>query len=489
MKKTFFTIILVIAAGVIFCLSACHRETNISDTTDGTVAQDENVAAAVEPRLYIPREKLEILFGKGFVPISNRFVNLDSDADEEYLIAFKKKNSAYINVFIFDIIQNDVIRKKFSVETTIVDSDNLLIQTQNLFVQNDLYLIIEGKSAENKQTVYFITYENEQYNVVDIFTGDYSVFINYEEIENDKGKYDILSDVTVINNSFTSTNVNIKRKEVYKWNYTNKTFYKAHTEEIRSETGSVSSLIYGSEDKYFGYISGFWYPSEYQSLIEKDKLRANEIDYKSIQFINFNHEQKQISLKFGDYIENYRILRISKLWGQKPGVRFRITEAENKHNNDYPKSMDVYLVTPTSLRVSGPHKYASNTYIRLPKPFPEYVYDRDTEIANKEHAGIRTFLKGGFVDTYSGIKLDFISETRMAVIIDDVRAECSYKINHNDNLTLISLVGLPAGMLTHSNFIVTIDAKNASLSLMPIKLSINGFKMDNIKSLNFVKEM
>ena len=87
------------------------------------------------------------------------------------------------------------------------------------------------------------------------------------------------------------------------------------------------------------------------------------------------------------------------------------------------------------------------------------------------------------------MKLDFISGTRMAVSIDDVRAECSYKINHNDNLTLISLVGLPAGMLTHSNFIVTIDTKNALLSLMPIKLSINGFKMDNIKSLNFVKEM
>ena len=489
MKKLFFTIILIIAVGTTFFLTSCHRETDVADTTGNTVQQDENVVAAEDVRLYIPREKLEILFGKGFVPIYNRFVNLDSDADEEYLIAFRRRKSDFVNVFIFDIIQNDVIRKKFSIETTIVDSDNLLIQTQNLFVQNDLYLIIEGKTSENRQIVYFISYENEQYNVVDIFTGDYSVFINYEEIENDKGKYDILSDVTVINNSFTSTNVNIKRKEVYKWNYTNKSFYKAQTEDIRSETSSVSSLIYGSEDKYFGYISGFWYPSEYQSLIEKDKLRSSDIDYKSIQFINFNHENKQISLKFGDYIENYRILRISKLWGQKPGVRFRITEAENKHNNDYPKSMDVYLVTPTSLRVSGPHKYASNTYIRLPKPFPEYVYDRDTEIANKEQSGIRTFLKGGFVDTYSGIKLDFISDTRMAVIIDDVRAECSYKINHNDNLTLISLVGLPAGMLTHSNFIVTIDTKNALLSLMPIKLSINGFKMDNIKSLNFVKEM
>ena len=87
------------------------------------------------------------------------------------------------------------------------------------------------------------------------------------------------------------------------------------------------------------------------------------------------------------------------------------------------------------------------------------------------------------------MRLDFISGTRLAVISDDVRSECSYKINHNDNLTLISLVGLPAGMLTHSNFIVTIDTKNAALSLMPIKLSVNGFKMDNIKSLNFVKEM
>ena len=45
-------------------------------------------------------------------------------------------------------------------------------------MQNDLYLIIEGKTSENRQIVYFISYENEQYNVVDIFTGDYSVFIN-----------------------------------------------------------------------------------------------------------------------------------------------------------------------------------------------------------------------------------------------------------------------------------------------------------------------
>ncbi|MBP5705762.1 MAG: hypothetical protein J6W76_00645, partial [Spirochaetales bacterium] len=138
MKKLFFTIIMIIAVSMTSFLTSCHRETDVADTTGNTVAQDENVVAAEEVRLYIPREKLEILFGKGFVPIYNRFVNLDSDADEEYLIAFRRRKSDFVNVFIFDIIQNDVIRKKFSIETTIVDSDNLLIQTQNLFVQNDL---------------------------------------------------------------------------------------------------------------------------------------------------------------------------------------------------------------------------------------------------------------------------------------------------------------------------------------------------------------
>ncbi len=490
MKKIIPIIIITLTIAVLayfaFKGTTQNSENVISMTS---INSAENVVTRDEPRLYISRDKLGVLLGKDFVPITNQFVNLDNDSEEEYLIAFKRNKSDYVNIYIFDIIQNDVIRKQFSIETTITESDNLLIQPQNLFLQNDLHIIIEGKTANNKQIVYIISYENNQYNVVEIFTGDFSVLINYEEIENDKGKYDILSDVTVINNSFSTTNENIKRRDVYKWNYTTKSFYKAESTEIRSEASSINSLIYGSEEKYYHYISGFWYPSEYKNMIDNNKLSVKEFDYKTIQFVSFNENPREISIKFGDYIETYRILRISKVWGHKPGLRFRMVDSDNRDAFQYLKSMDIFLMSPQEIRVLGPHKYASNTYIRLPKPFLEYVYDREREVADREVDEIEKFLIGDFYDSFDKINLTFEGQNKLTITTDTEILNCYYKMNHNENLTMISLINANKGIFGNTNFIMTLDYKNAMISLVPIKLSVNGFTIDNIKSLNFIKTL
>ncbi|HQB61892.1 MAG TPA: hypothetical protein PK899_09575, partial [Spirochaetota bacterium] len=275
----------------LLCLSGCYNRDRSFYNTKGLSESEFNISKHTEAntiKLYIPKQKLELFFGKDFIPVYNKFLNLDDDAEEEYLIAYKKNSSSPINIFIFDILRNDIIKKKFSFDTIIASEENFSIQVQNLMTQNDINLLIDGKSSDGKNVLYIIAYEKDNYKLIDTFTANFSAFIDYIEIETEKGKYNVLNSVITINNSFSSTNANIKKKDTYKWNDEKKEFYLYDSSEILSDQNiQIDPSIYSSEENYFNYIKGFWYPSEYKDLIDKDKLSPDDYSVDSSQFIYF----------------------------------------------------------------------------------------------------------------------------------------------------------------------------------------------------------
>ncbi|HOF00967.1 MAG TPA: hypothetical protein PK385_04790 [Spirochaetota bacterium] len=471
----------------LLCLSGCYNRDRSFYNTKGLSESEFNISKHTEAntiKLYIPKQKLELFFGKDFIPVYNKFLNLDDDAEEEYLIAYKKNSSSPINIFIFDILRNDIIKKKFSFDTIIASEENFSIQVQNLMTQNDINLLIDGKSSDGKNVLYIIAYEKDNYKLIDTFTANFSAFIDYIEIETEKGKYNVLNSVITINNSFSSTNANIKKKDTYKWNDEKKEFYLYDSSEILSDQNiQIDPSIYSSEENYFNYIKGFWYPSEYKDLIDKDKLSPDDYSVDSSQFIYFSDSPKEVNIKYGDYIDRYLIIKISKLWQSKPGLRFLLKESTNPDNSYY-KILDIYLTSPTVLKTSGPDRYTLGSYVRLQKPFIEYIIDKKKEDYSKKTEDMNKFLIGVYKNQKE-TEIDFQDKT-FSVKNGKSLESGYYKINYNDNVYLLSFIfENKYNLLDRKNYLLNLSEDKSRLSLIPLEFNLNGYTIENIKPIEF----
>ena len=162
-------------------------------------------------KLEMPYKKLEIFLGKDFIPVSSFKTNIDNDADEEFVIAYKKNENSKIFFCIFDLIKNEILKKNFEFETEIYHTDGFLTQTQNLFQKNNTGVVIEGKSQENIYQLYIIIFYQDNYEVVGNFVADFSIIVDYEEIDDEKGNSKV-KNVTTISNDASSLNTNVRKK-------------------------------------------------------------------------------------------------------------------------------------------------------------------------------------------------------------------------------------------------------------------------------------
>ncbi|HOJ64334.1 MAG TPA: hypothetical protein PLE45_07920 [Spirochaetota bacterium] len=492
MKKiVFFCIILLLAI-----FSSCQKANN--DSKNGNLINDSikniNISNKTNQiKLIFPYSKLEFFFGKNFIPVFNKVINADSDLNEEYIIAYKKDEESNVTVVLFDIAKGDILKIKFIYDSNIFYSSNFSLHAGNLFYEKDMCLVIEGKSKDNKNILVIIKYENENYNIVQEFTGDYSVTINYKEIETDKSKYFIINNIVTINSSFSSTNTNIQKKEIYEWDYNSSTFKIVQTEEFTINNNILNSTIYYSEEKYFNYILGFWYPLDYQTMIEKNKISEDLLNEENIQFLFFSDNPLEVNIKHGDYIDKYSIFKISRIWDQqRPGLRLFLTEF-SKPNNNYIKFMDVYLMNDKSLKVSGPETFFIADFVRLAKPFLEYVNEKKEEINKKRSVEIFDFLQGEFVG--NGYILN-IKEYSYKLQKDGHITEGYYKILFNKNYSIISFVEdnslkenikLKDHPLINQNYVINILKEENYFVLLPVKLNLNDFSISEISSIIFKK--
>lgn len=490
MKNIFFLTLFFFS--IITCKNANNDFQKVDNINENLKPQDSNRSLSI--KLIFPYSKLEFFFGKNFIPVFNKIMNADSDLNEEYIIAYKKDNESNVTIVIFDIGKGDLLKTRFIYESNIFYTTNFSLQAGNLFYENDICLIIEGKSKENKNTLVIIKNENDNYHIIKEFVGDYSVILNYKEIETDKSKYSILKDVITINSSFSSTNTNIQKKEVYEWDYNSSFFKVVKSEEFVIKENSNFSEIYYSEEKYFNYISGFWYPQSYKNMIEKNQISEDLLNEENIQFIFFSREPKEVNIKYGDYIDKYIIFKVARVWDQQiGGIRLFLNEF-SKPSNNYIKFMDVYLIGGAILRVNGPDRFFIEDFVKLPKPFLEYVNAKKEEINKKKETDIVKFLQGDFFNKdYTLTIKDYSYELKK----NNNFINGYYRISFINNYNIISFIEdntskentrFKDHLLVNQNYIINIFNNEKYFVLMPVKLGINDYKIIEIESIIFKKK-
>ena len=472
-------------------LIGCYKNL---DTNENDIYYIENVNTNEEDfsqekilKLPVPYHRLETFLAKDFIPVLGLKLNLDSDIDNEICIAYKLNNSSNINIAIFDLLSKNIIKKKIEFSTQIFDQNNFSFQSRNLFYEDDISLIIEGRSAENKNLLYIYSFLDGEYKEIGEFIGDYSVIINYEEYETDKGKYERLKNISTIDNHFTSTNTSIQQKKVYVWNYDKSEFELIEVSKILYANTFVDRSIYDSEDNFLNYLNGFWYPEKYKKLIENNQIDSEVLNNNTIEFISFSNELKEIDIKRIDYLIKLSIIKMKRLWGQKPGLRFNV-QGIYKYAPKSEKYLEIYLVDANKLKLAGLNSFREEYYIRLPRPFIEYVKEKKEEKINDEINSIVKSLKEEY-RTRDDCIITFSDANDYIIQKDNAVEKGIYKISSDKLGYIISFLSDDNNnVLESENFIIKLSQDTQTFTLIPVKITLNKFIVDDVKALVFYKQ-
>jgi hypothetical protein len=477
---------------VSFFLFSCYKnlDTNESDiyyldNTNNNNGEDFSQEKIL--KLPVSYHRLETFLAKDFIPILGLKLNLDSDIDNEICIAYKLDNSSNINIAIFDLLSKNSIRKKIDFSTKIFDTNSFSFQSRNLFFEDDISLIIEGRSIENKNLLYIYNFADGEYKETQEFIGDYSVIINYEEYETDKGKYERLKNISTIDNHFTSTNTSIQQKKVYVWNYDKNEFEIIEVSKILYANTFIDRSIYDSEDNFLNYLNGFWYPEKYKTLINKDKINPDILNNNTIEFISFSSDLKEINIKRIDYLIKLSIAKMNRLWQQKPGLRFNV-KGIYKHGSKKEKYLEVYLVEANKLKLTGLNSYREEYFVRLPRPFIEYVKEKNEEKINNEISSIVKSLNEEY-RTKDDYIISFSNKNNYMIQKDSSIEKGIYKISSDKLGYIISFLSKTNNnILENENFIIKLSQDSGTITLIPVKITLNKFIVDDIKAIVFYKQ-
>lgn len=487
MKYRFFRFVILII--FISLLTGCFKKTKKPDEVasyfDGE--HDLITKSRSEIRLPIPYKKLEAFIGDDFIPVFFIQSNMDNDIDEELCIAYKMNSNSNIDIMIFDVFYRDTIKKKYKFSTEISNEESYIMQSHNLFVEDDIGIVIEGKSTEYRNIFYILEYISDEYELIAEFSGDFSVIVDYEEQESQKGKYYRLKEVATIDSSFSSTNATIRQRKVYNWNYSKNEFKLVETSQILSSGSSlVDRSVFASEDNFLNYINGFWYPSKYSKMIGEYDLAGKDFNINNIEFILFRTSPKEINIKNDDHISNYSILSMNRLWGQKPGLRFKIRGISKSSSYSY-KKIEIFLLDPEKIKVSGPKRYDNVTYLRLPKPFIEYVNESNEEILENKKNNIYNFLMDNFM-AEGGIEFNSATQKEFTLKNGKTIEIGFYKLTDDKNGMVISFLSNEKSMiLDYNNYIIKLSDDAHSFSLMPVSMGIQGIKILDVRMVVFYK--
>ncbi|MCG8570176.1 MAG: hypothetical protein MJB14_08555 [Spirochaetes bacterium] len=479
----------------------CKKE-NIEINQNSTIAENTIIQQKEkdysELNLPVSYQTMEIILGNEFVPIIASIENIDNDVNEELVILYHQNNNPLAQLALFDIFPNEIIKILFQTELEITYSgkNSVSLQINNLFEDNDTHIIIEGKSLEensanDKNHLYIYTFEPFEFKLTAHFSGTYSVFINYKEVEDQESKYYMLEDLVVIDNALSATNTNIQTKEVYIWDYQKSTFKNVATSQIvaTSERSDLDRSIYTSTDKYYQYLKGFWYPDNYEELVSNNSSEIAKFTSKDIQFLMIDENgQKEISLSFGEYIDKYYISKIIRLGGQIPGLRFILMDY-SYHNTRDRKSMDIYLINSKTLRVLGPGRFDKSYYKRLSKPFIEFIQEENNKQLSEIITNTRDFFQNQtfYQESNKEVTIDFASHQYFEIKLNDKKEKGIYRIKkENDMLIITLLFETENTILPATDYIITIDSYNLFFSLSPIKYNMNKIVKLTDNPLNFL---
>lgn len=476
---------------LLLLLFSCKRDQdaeNDKSVFDNKNQSSYNSTLSNEYTLDISYKKLEMFLGKNFIPVFSLKTNIDNDAEEEFVIVYKKNNNSKISLLIFDLIKNEILKKRFEFETDIFHTKDFLIQTQNLFQKNNSGIVLEGKSSDNTYHLYIVSYLQDDYKIIGNFKGDFSVVIDYEEIDDEKGKYTKIKNITVITNAVSSVNTSTQKKEIFNWDIDNSNFKLLKSEIFLSTAASsIDQSILYSETDYFNYLKGIWYPEKYKKIIDSNSLNPNEFNDSNIRYLFLSNSPNEIGIKHGEYVDKYIIVKIAKLWNQKPGLRLVLKECTNVSDSNYTKSIDLTLLESNLLKVQGPEKFDDENYVRLSKSFVDYVNEKKEELIKSEITKITENLVGNY-KSKDNITLAFDSEKRFIIKNKEKRDFGIYQINKNKDAYLIFfLFEEDNTILEKSNFLINFNDDKQYISLIPIKFNFNKIQLEELLSIDFYR--
>ncbi len=478
---------------LLFSLLNCNKNKKEDESyDDAQLKRKKNSAAALE--LPVDNKVIEGYLGSSYLLINFLKVNLDSDIEDELAIAYKKDDASNISIAVFDLLNSGLIKKNFDYESEIFETQGFSLASYNLFKENDISIVIEGKSKENKFILNIFSYiesdTDKFYKMAGAFSGDYSVILDFKEVESDRGKYNILKEVVTIENSYSYANTNIQQKSEFVWDYDNSEFKLAGTSQILSTNNKISNI-----DDLLGYLKGFWYPERYAKLLNDEEKLIN-FDQNSIEFISFTPHLKEVNIKYDDYLAKYNILKTYKFWSNRPGISLSVESIQKSTNKNYIK-IDVVLAEADKIMVKGPGTFEEMNYIRFPKPFVEILNDKKNEKTEKEKKEIKNFLNDTFVlmkknkaekEQNEEVLIKFDNVNRFFLQRGDEK-EDGYYIIIKDNLGFIIsfLFNTSNNILNSRYYLIDESAENKILYLTPVKINYNSFSIEDFKKIVFVK--
>ena len=483
-KKIFFYfLVFLLIAGCVKKPFDENEEYYLNDNA-GVVSGD----SSEKINLPVSYERLETFLGDNFVPVFSIKENINNDAEKEACIAYKKNESSNIHLVFFKFIRKNIIKRLFEIETDISDSDSFVFKVDNLFFEDDIAFIIEGKSVDQKNLLYIYSYidNNNEYELVHEFTADYSVIINYDEKEKEEGKYYLLRDVETVDDFSGLTNTNIQEKKVYRWNEVEKKFELSEMTKLLYTSNSINPSIYSSEDKFLDYLNGFWYPEEYKELIDNSSLNVDDFKNNNIEFISFLIKSNQINIKYDDYLNNFKIDKVKRLWGNRPGLRISINETSELINSSKTE-LEVYLMEANMLKVKGPNRFDERDYVRLPRSFIDYVNDIKNEKNKNGILQIVEKLQSEY-KTDDDIVLKFDENSKYVLEQEGISENGVYKITYDDLGYIISFLSeKKSKLLPYNNFVIKLSEDSAYFTLVPVKINLNNISINDIRSITFYK--
>ena len=481
-------IILFITIFLVVFLSCRKNDIGFENNTIDNGKQ-ENVSEKVRQKNYdlpVPYKKLELFLDKNFVPVAylkKTYFNVGDNA--EFFLAYKRENNKKIEFAIFELLPNEVLKKKFDFLTDIVTENNFSMQLEKIYAYNDIAIMFEGKTSDNKSKMYIIKYGDDKYSVAGSFTGDFSIVLDYDQIEAEEGNnFSKIKNIVVYNNSLNTTNPNVQVKNTFIWNNSVKQFVLDKTEEISLSMSNFNKDLYFSEGKYLEYVKGVWFPIQYKEVIDNNKLKSKDFKDRDIRFIFFSNNPNEVSIKYGDYMNKYHIVKVSKLWNTKPSLRISLKEfiSTDETVQNIPLYIDLTLLNATTLQVDGPNKFDSETYVRLQNPINEYIHDKKVKEEKELFDSFAKKISGEFLSRNELVSIRFNDKREFLVSKNKMAESGNYKltINNKQDFIISFLYDSPHTIIKDNNFIIRLDNLGNNIVLIPITFDFTKTEVDEM---------
>ena len=223
-------------------------------------------------------------------------------------------------------------------------------------------------------------------------------------------------------------------------------------------------------------------------MLESNSLDIKEFSDKYTRYLFINTESQEVAINHGDYIDKYSIVKISKLWNQKPGLRFVLYEYGTNEKTVYSKYVDLTLLDANSIQVEGPEKYYKETYIRINKYLNTYIRNKKDD-ANFDELKKESDKIVGIYESQQNIILNFMSNNEVVIDKKNQKATGFYKLSMNQKGIILSLnVSNYENYFKTNNFLIDISIDKSKITLIPVKFDYNEIITDDLNQLIFYRK-